>query len=80
MIGRLYFAEAVVSRCGTISAVALSGVATERCVPRRDTTAVLRICRLLQGADEEEEEAQEDQEEVDDLALEILLVEEQGTA
>jgi len=35
---------------------------------------------LLQGADEEEEEAQEDQEEVDDLALEVFLVEEQGAA
>ena len=34
----------------------------------------------LQGADEEEEEAQEDQEEVDDLALEVFLVEEQGAA
>lgn len=36
--------------------------------------------RLLQRADKEEEEAQEDQKEVDDFALEVFLVEEQGTA
>ena len=35
---------------------------------------------LLHGADEEEEEAQKDEEEVDDLAPQVLLVEEQGTA
>ena len=39
------------------------------------------ICTvLLQGADEQEEEAQKDQEEVDDLALEVLLMEEQSAA
>ena len=35
---------------------------------------------LLQGTDEQEEEAQQYQQQVDDLALEVLLVEEQGTA
>ncbi len=36
--------------------------------------------RLLQRADEQEEEAEQDQQQVDDLALEVFLVEEEGTA
>ena len=59
-----------------------SRVASERRLPK-GTPRILHsepALGLLQRADKQEEQAQKDQDEVDDLALEVFLAEQEGSA